>query len=79
MKSINPTTELPIGTEVSVGTKFGKVIGIRHAKDQFGAPINVHKIHFTKQLTHRIGNIPKYKPIDQTKEINYSGIFVIEN
>lgn len=79
MNHINPLTELSTGTKVTVGYMHGVVIGVRHAKDQFGMPINVHKIHFTKRFTHRVGNVRMYKTIDIIQEINYASIYVISN
>jgi len=79
MEHITFLTELSPGTKVSVGNKQGEVISVRHAKDQFGMPINVHKIHFTKQFMYRVGNVRKYKFIDKTQEINYASIYIIPN
>ena len=73
---ITPYTELSNGIKVIVDNKFGKVIKCSVKKDQFGQPINVHTIHFTRQFVCKTSNGRKYKDIDIIKEINYAGINV---
>ena len=73
---IEPYTFLEVGTKVVVGNRFGRVVKCEIKKSQFGTPINVHTIHFTKQFICKTIHGNKYKNINKILSINYAGINV---
>ena len=76
-KSIGPREKLPIGTKVTVGNKFGKVIKVDEDKDQFGQPIMVHTVKYEKIWTAKGPRGSIFKPYTKESQVNYAGINVI--
>lgn len=76
--TIGPQDFLANGTKVFAQGKIGVVIGCETGRDQFGLPINVHEIHFTKRWHHSQGRQSYYRPIDLKQRVNYSFIHVTQ-
>jgi hypothetical protein len=77
-----PLEELPKGTKVAVGNKYGKVVKATKEKDQFGMPIMVHEIKYEKIRTGSKmspeGKVGTFKPINKTSKVNYSAIQILD-
>jgi hypothetical protein len=80
-RHIGPHDELPVGTKVRVGNKFGKVVQAVLKDAIPSGTIMVHTIEFTEGVKRGVGRrtskpIPLRKPYTST--VNYSFIQVIE-
>jgi hypothetical protein len=69
---LHKTELLPIGTNVAVGNKRGVVIKAVFVKDQFGQPVVLHTINYTKILTDRYRMT--FKNINKISTCNYGFI-----
>lgn len=70
---IQPDDILPDGTPVQVHGKRGVVVKCDIVRAVPCGFISVHTINFTQQLVGG-SNWHKWKPINQTKQVNYSFI-----
>lgn len=76
---IGPHDQLPAGTKIRVGNRRGEIVSARIEKDQFGAPIVVHRVKLLEIFSHKIGGREIWKPCKKIHEqdCNYSFIQVI--
>jgi hypothetical protein len=81
VRSIGPHEELPVGTKVRVGNKFGTVISASVKPAHPRGTIVVHEISFTEAVLRGVGRIrskPKALTKPYTSFVNYSFIHVLE-
>lgn len=74
---ISPNDILPNGTAVKVQSKLGNVVSCEIKRDQFGIPISVHTVQFTQRFSHKTAGLAIYKPMNETRTVNYSFIETI--
>lgn len=76
---LTPNDRLADGTKVSVQGCKGYVVGCKTMKDQFGMPIELHTVKLTERYVRSQCGRPIYKPINETKDVNYSFITVLQS
>lgn len=72
--TLTPTTQLPIGTLVSVNGKIGKVIKNEMVRSHHGERISLHTIQYYIQPDYKGQNGIHYKKYNKTGSPNYSFI-----
>lgn len=81
MRSIGPHEELPVGTHVRVGNKFGTVVKASEERAVPAGMIMVHTIQFTSRVVRGVGcRTSKPRPLKTpyTSTVNYSSINVLD-